>query len=276
MGNIQTPALLGERKGSEHGKPNISLFFPVYNDENTVERVTLKALEVLGEIAEEYEVLIIDDGTPCRAGMIADELASRYPQVRVIHHPRNLGYGAAIRTGLAAVRFEWVCFTDGDDEYDVRDLIKLVRLKNHYDLIITFRYAKAYSGLRLFISWVYNVSLRFLFKTRYRDISTGLRLLRRELVNELDLHATSPFIGAEIAIKTMLKGFPVGEVGIQTFPREFGSGASTSARNIVATIKDMMVCRRTIFSRNYDLPAGRSNAAHSTESDKPYVQRLNG
>lgn len=239
-------------------KPNISVFFPVYQDELTVERVTRKALDILANIAADYEVLIIDDGTPCRAGEIADRLAEENLKVRVIHHPRNLGYGAAIRTGLANVRYEWVCFTDGDDEYDIYDLYKLIRLKNYYDLIITFRYVKAYSGFRIFISWVYNVVLRMLFKTRYRDISTGLRLMRRELVDELDLQSTSPFIGAEIAIKTMLKGFRVGEVGIQTFPREFGRGSSTSMRNIIATIQDMLACYRTIFSQNYDLPTNRT------------------
>jgi glycosyltransferase involved in cell wall biosynthesis len=235
-------------------KPSVSVFFPVYNDERTVERVTLKALDVLSRVARDYEVLIVDDGTPCRAGQIADELAAKNPKVRVIHHPKNLGYGAAIRTGLANVRYEWVCFTDGDDEYDIYDLEKLMRLRHRYDLIITFRYAKLYSGFRIFVSWVYNHALRTLFKTRFRDISTGLRLVRRELVSELDLRSMSPFIGAEIAIKTMLKGFPVGEVGIQTFPREFGHGSATSWRNIVATIKDMMACYHTIFSPGYDPP----------------------
>jgi glycosyltransferase involved in cell wall biosynthesis len=238
-------------------RPRVSVFFPVYNDERTVERVALKALDVLSRVAREYEVVIVDDATPCRAGAIADELAVKDPRIKVIHHPKNLGYGAAIRTGLANVRYEWVCFTDGDDEYDIYDLEKLIRLRNRYDLIITFRYAKLYSGFRIFVSWVYNRSLRALFKSRFRDISTGLRLIRRDLVNELDLRSSSPFIGAEIAIKTMLKGFPVGEVGIQTFPREFGRGSSTSWRNIVATIKDMMTCYRTIFSPGYDPPANR-------------------
>jgi glycosyltransferase involved in cell wall biosynthesis len=167
-------------------KPDISVFFPVYNDEHTVERVTRKALDVLSQIASEYEVLIVDDGTPCRAGEIADALARENPRVRVIHHPKNLGYGAAVRTGLANVRYDWVCFTDGDDEYDIYDLQKLIRLKDYYDLIVTFRYTKMYSGFRVFISWVYNASLRFLFKTRYRDISTGLRLIRRELIDDQD------------------------------------------------------------------------------------------
>jgi len=239
-------------------KPNVSVFFPIYNDERTVERVTLKALKVLAIVAEEHEVLIVDDGTPCRAGEIADRLARENPRVRVIHHPRNLGYGTAIRTGLDNVRYEWICFTDGDDEYDLYDLIKLVRLKDYYDLIITFRYVKAYSGFRIFISWVYNIVLRFLFKTHYRDISTGLRLMNRKLLQELDLKSTSPFIGAEIAIKTMLKGYRVGEIGIQTFPREFGTGSSTSLHNIIATIQDMLRCYRTIFSRDYDRPSNRT------------------
>jgi glycosyltransferase involved in cell wall biosynthesis len=270
MGTVQETSLLSTHienpPGSGQEKPRISVFFPVYNDERTVERVALKALDVLSRVASEYEVVIIDDATPCRAGQIADDLAAKDPRIRVIHHPRNLGYGAAIRTGLANVRYEWVCFTDGDDEYDIHDLEKLNRLGNYYDLIITFRYAKLYSGSRIFISWVYNRMLRTLFKIRYRDISTGLRLMRRDLANELDLKSNSPFIGAEIAIKTMLKGFRVGEVGIQTFPREFGHGASTSWRNIVATIRDMIDCYQTVFSPDYDLPRDRRRPGHDAQS----------
>ena len=114
--------------------------------------MTEKSLAVLREIAAEYEVVIVDDGSPDQAGAIADELAKEYPEVSVVHHATNRGYGAAIKTGLAKCRYEWICFTDGDDEYDVFDLHKLVALKDYYDLIITFRYVKVYSGDRQFIS----------------------------------------------------------------------------------------------------------------------------
>lgn len=238
-------------------KKNISVFFPVYKDERTVRNVTEKALRVLSEIADKYEVIIVNDCSPDRAGEIADELAVQYPCVKVIHHPRNLGYGAAIRSGLDAAQYEWICFTDGDDEYDLEDLLKLWKVKDFYDLVITFRYVKLYSGMRIFISWCYNVIFRFLFHTQYRDISTGLRLIRKSLVDDLTLESTSPFIGAEITVRTMLKGYRVGEVGIQTFPREFGRGSSTSVRNIRATIQDMMRIHRHIFSREYELPPGR-------------------
>jgi glycosyltransferase involved in cell wall biosynthesis len=227
----------------------------VYNDEATVREVTEKALRVCAEIADDYEVIIVDDGSPDASGRIADELAREHAEVRAVHHPGNRGYGAAVRTGLAESHHEWICFTDGDNEYDLRDLRKLWRLRDHYDLIITFRYVRRYSGLRIVISRVYNLVLRRLFFTRYRDVSTGLRLARRSLINELTLEATSPFIGAEIAIKTMLKGYRVGEMGIQTFPREFGRGSSTTPENIYRTIVDMLRCHRRVFSSDYDLQA---------------------
>ena len=239
-------------------KPNISLFFPVFRDERTVRTVTEKSLAVLRDVANNYEVVIVDDGSPDRAGEIADELAGEYPEVTVIHHPENLGYGAAIRSGLGHCQYEWICFTDGDDEYDVNDLRKLIALEDFYDLIITFRYVKVYNSRRQIISWVYNKTLRALFRTHYRDISTGLRLIRKSLADEITYQSNSPFIGAELTIKSMLKGYRVGEVGIQTFPREFGKGASTSLRNIIATIRDMLRVYRTIFSPGYELPENRS------------------
>ena len=238
-----------------HPRPeSLTVFFPVYNDETTVRRVTEKALRVCGELTDVFEVIIVDDGSPDASGVIADELAHENEQVRVVHHPQNRGYGAAVRSGLAESRHEWICFTDGDDEYDLRDLRKLWRLRHRYDLIITFRYVRRYSGLRIVISRVYNMVLRRLFYTRYRDVSTGLRLIRKEVVDELLLEATSPFIGAEIAIKTMLKGYRVGEMGIQTFPREFGKGNSTSPHNIYRTIVDMLHCHRRVFSKDYEPP----------------------
>jgi glycosyltransferase involved in cell wall biosynthesis len=235
-------------------KPNISLFFPVYNDENTVERVTEKSLQVLRQIADEFEIIIIDDGSPDKSGEIADRLAQKYDFVKAIHHETNRGYGAAVKTGLKNCRYEIICFTDGDDEYDVFDFIKLIKLIDHYELIITFRYKKMYSSYRQFVSWVYNKVLRVLFRSPYRDISTGLRLIKKHIASELDLLSDSPFIGAEITIKTMLKGHPVGEVGIQTSPRKFGKGAATSFNNIITTIKDMIKVRKMIFSTDYEKP----------------------
>ncbi len=240
------------------GKPNITIFFPVYNDEKTIRQVAEKAMRVCSNVANLFEIIIINDCSPDKSGELADRLALEYaPVVKVIHHKINKGYGGALMTGFNNSNYEWVCFTDGDDEYDLEDLYKLIKLRNYYDLIITFRYKKAYSSKRIFISNIYNLILRSMFKTKYRDISTGLRLIKKDILAEIELTSNSPFIGAELTIKTMLKGYRVGEVGIQTFPRKFGNGASTSLKNIYLTIKDMLRVYSEIFSDRYDMPPNR-------------------
>jgi glycosyltransferase involved in cell wall biosynthesis len=109
----------------------------VYGDEGTVRLVAEKALAFLGSIDSEYEIVIIDDGSPDDSGKIADSLSREHSCIRVIHHPENLGYGAAVRSGLEACRVDFVCMIDGDDEYDVFDFAKLLKFREHYDLIIT-------------------------------------------------------------------------------------------------------------------------------------------
>lgn len=239
-------------------KPDISFFVPAYNDERTIKTVAERAVQLFDEIANRYEIIIVDDGSPDRSGEIAEELATTYPQIRVVHHAKNMGYGAALKTGVSTSKYEWICMVDGDNEYDVFELKKMFAVKEHYLLIIAFRYKKLYSAKRIFISFVYNVILRFLFKSRFRDISTGIRVIHRSVLDELELSSNGPFIGAELAIKSMLRGFPVGEVGIQTFPRDFGQGSATSIKNIVLTIVDLWRIRRDIFSDTYDLPEGRA------------------
>jgi glycosyltransferase involved in cell wall biosynthesis len=238
-------------------KPNITIFFPVYNDEQTVKIVAEKAVKFAQEYAKDYEIIIINDKSPDSSGKIADELAKKNPKIKVIHHNKNLGYGAAIKSGLYAANYEIICFTDGDDEYDIMDFKRMLKLYEFYDLIITFRYKKIYSSKRILISYIYNILLRWLFRTNYRDISTGMRLIRKSMLEELVLNTDSPFIGAEITIKAMLNGFRVGEMGIQTFPRKIGSGSATSVKNIILTIKDVYKVYKEIFSDNYNLPENR-------------------
>jgi glycosyltransferase involved in cell wall biosynthesis len=245
---------------------NVSLFFPAYNDESTIRTVVEQGLRLLDGYATSFEIIVVDDGSPDRSGEIADRLAEEHPGiVKVIHHDRNRGYGAALRSGVAACSYEWICMVDGDNEYAVSDLKKMLEIREFYRLIIAFRYKKLYSTTRIFISFVYNLVLRFLFRTPFRDVSTGIRTFHRSILDEIELTSNSPFIGAELAIKTMLRGYPVGQLGIQTFPRSFGRGSSTSLRNIVRTIRDMLRVRREMFSESYHLPTDRSRRAERTD-----------
>ncbi len=229
-------------------KPSVAIFFPVYSDESTVRAVAMKSLKVLDEIASEKRVIIVDDGSPDNSGKIADEIAGEYSDVLAVHHETNLGYGAALKTGFKnAMKYDWICFLDGDDQYDANDLVHISSLFHHYDLIITFRYSKIYGTTRLFISYVYNFILRLLFRSPFKDHSCGLKAIRSDLVRNMSITANSPFVGAEIIIKSMVRGYPIGEVGIKTYPRRFGESHSTSLKNILGSIRDMLRVRREIF-----------------------------
>ena len=111
----------------------------------------------------------------------------------------------------------------------------------NYDLVITYRYKKKYNTYRIIISWVYNAILRLVFNIKFRDISTGSRLVSKKLIQRIKLKSNSPFLGAELAIKAGLAGYKVGEIGIHTYPRTFGTGSSVSFKNILLTLKDMFL-----------------------------------
>ena len=220
---------------------SISIMFPLYKDKRTVKSMILKSLKILKKTKKKFEIVIVDDGCPENSGKIAQVLSKKNPKVRVYFHKKNLGYGAAVKTGLKNCRHDCIFATDGDDEYDVGDLPRMLKAFYQSDLVITYRYKKKYKTTRIIISWIYNIILRLLFKTNFRDISTGSRLISKKLVKKIKLTSNSPFIGAELAIKSKYAGFDVSEIGIHTYPRTFETGSSVSVKNIILTIRDMII-----------------------------------
>ena len=215
--------------------------FPVFRDKRTVKKMINQSLMVLKATANKYEIIIVDDGCPEKSGILAKKIAKNIKNIRIFFHKKNLGYGAALRTGLKMSKYNWIFQIDGDAEYSVNDLKKLLKEKKNSDLVITYRYKKKYKTSRIVISWFYNKLLRILFGTKFKDISTGSRLINKKLIKKLKLTSSSPFLGAELAIKAKEQNFRVNEVGVHTYPRTFGAGSSVSFRNIMLTIKDMLI-----------------------------------
>ena len=220
---------------------SVSILFPLYKDKKTVKKMILKSNKLLKKMKKKSEIVIVDDGCPEKSGHYARIISKKIKNVKVIFHKKNMGYGAAIKTGLKNCRNEWIFQTDGDAEYDVNDLLKLIKKTKVSDLIVTYRLKKKYKTSRIVISWIYNVILRILFHTKFKDISTGSRLINKKILKKINLISNSPFLGAELAIKSKYKGFKVSEVGIHTYPRTFGSGSSVSFKNILLTIKEMLI-----------------------------------
>jgi glycosyltransferase involved in cell wall biosynthesis len=224
----------------DHKDLSLSIFFPAYYDEHNIPKVVEGALAVVEELQiQDYEITILEDGSPDRTGLVADQLAAKYERVRVIHHERNLGYGATLREGFLAATKEYVFYTDGDNQFDLADLKKFIALIPYTDIVAGFRIKKQYSRYRRITSAVYNFILRTLFDIQDRDVDCAFKIYPTSLFEQIEIESRDAFIDAEIAIKARLLGYTSTEVGVTHLPRV--DGISTGARPtvILRTIREI-------------------------------------
>ena len=222
-------------------KNTYSFFCPAYYDEKNIAIVVEKAVNLFSEIAENYEIYLINDGSPDDTGKVCEELSEKYEKVKVIHHKMNLGYGATLKDGfLNANKFEYVCFTDGDNQYDVYDFKKMIPMLPEYDMVIGVREYNANSSIRKFISLCYNFSVRMFFGTNFRDMGAALRIVKKSAVNNINIICNGSFAPAEIVIKLHKMGYKIGAVPISSYPRLHGKSTSLSPKNFMKTIMEML------------------------------------
>lgn len=225
----------------------LSVFFPAYYDENNIDKVVNKAVEVLEDLKlKDYEVTIIEDGSPDKTAEVADKLAEIYPKVRVIHHEKNKGYGATLWEGFSTARFEYVFYTDGDNQFDLEELRKFVALVPFSDMVIGYRKKKQYSPYRKLTSFVYNYILRFAFNIDFIDIDCAFKIIKTDLFRKIKVNTKDAFIDAEIMIRAHLLGYTFTELGVKHLPRI--DGVSTAARPsiIFRTIKEIIDFKKQI------------------------------
>jgi glycosyltransferase involved in cell wall biosynthesis len=220
--------------------PSLSVFFPAYHDEDNIDKVTKVAVAVLEEMGCDYEIIIVHDGSPDRTGEVAEELAQRYRGVRVIHHERNLGYGAALKTGFTSAKNDYIFYTDGDNQFDVREMVKFVALVGLSDLVIGFRNRKRYSLYRKVTSFTYNLVLQVLFDLPYRDVDCAFKLIPKSLIDQIHINSVNAFIDAELLIKAQQLGYSITEIGVTHRPREAGLSTGAKTKVILGTIKEMI------------------------------------
>jgi glycosyltransferase involved in cell wall biosynthesis len=218
----------------------LSVFFPAYYDEKNIDKVVIKAVEVLTSLKlKDYEVIIIEDGSPDKTGEVADKLAEQFEKVRVIHHKKNMGYGATLRDGFMNAKMDYVFYTDGDNQFDLDELRKFVALIPYSDIVVGYRKHKQYSLYRKFTSLCYNYLLRLIFDIHYWDIDCAFKIFKSDLFKKIEIKSIDAFIDAEIMLKAKLLGYTTTELGVEHLPRL--DGISTGARPsvILRTIKEV-------------------------------------
>ncbi len=225
----------------------LSVFFPAYYDEKNIGKVVTKAVEVVESLQiKDYEITIIEDGSPDNTAKTADELAEKFPKVKVIHHEKNKGYGATLYEGFMTARFDYVFYTDGDNQFDLEELRKFVALVPYSDIVVGYRKKKQYSLYRKMTSFVYNALLRLMFDIDYIDIDCAFKLIKRDLFDKIKIKTKDAFIDAEIMIQANLLGYKSTEIGVKHLPRV--DGISTAARPsiIIRTIREILQFRKEI------------------------------
>ncbi len=222
---------------------SVSFFCPAYHDEKNLPVLIPKVHSFLTEIANEFEILIIEDGSPDRTRHVADELAGKFSNVRVIHHAKNLGYGATIRDGFMQSRYEYVMYTDGDNQYDVHEFAAALPLLEHADIVTGYVQEKAADAKRKMQSNLFNTLVRMLFFFPIRDVNCSMKIYKRRVLDAISIRGTSAFIDAEMLIRARRAGFTIVQFPVTHFHRTEGVASGSKMSVILPTIRDMLKFR---------------------------------
>jgi glycosyltransferase involved in cell wall biosynthesis len=219
----------------------ISVFVPCYDEEGNLEYVVAALKRELSKLAERFEIVVVDDGSRDRTGDIADALAAASAQVKVVHHTKNRGYGAAVSSGLRACTQEWIVLCDGDGQFEASDIGKLTAKTPTYNVVIGRRARRADPFMRRLNGRAWTLLMRLLLGVPVRDIDCGLKLFSRQLVEGLRLEATGAMISAELMAQLVRRGAKICEVEVSHLPRATGEQSGANARVIMRAFKELLV-----------------------------------
>jgi glycosyltransferase involved in cell wall biosynthesis len=220
-------------------RSSISVFFPAFNDELTIASLVRQALEILPGLTDDYEVMVINDGSTDQTAAIIDELAAALPHVKAIHHISNQGYGAALHSGFSHASKDLIFYTDGDGQYDVRELRDLLALMTDaIDVVAGYKIKRADQRRRVVMGAAYNRLARFLFDLPIRDVDCDFRLLRRCAVQELGSVSKSGAVCVEMVRKLHAAGFVFAEAPVHHYARPYGQSQFFTFSRVTHTLYD--------------------------------------
>ena len=222
--------------------PNISVFFPCYNDSNSIGQLVIDSFSTLKKITTKFEVIVIDDCSTDNSRKILEKLETEYKKLKIIHHATNKGYGGALQSGFRNAMYEWIFYTDGDGQYDVKKLPLLVALtSDKVDFVNGIKIARKDPTYRLIAGNVYSFLIRWLFWTPIHDIDCDFRLIRKKIIDKITLKSTSGSICVELVKKAQRAGAKFQEVGVPHFERRWGNSQFFRPRRIFQTLCELFI-----------------------------------
>ncbi|MDQ3070284.1 MAG: glycosyltransferase family 2 protein [Acidobacteriota bacterium] len=218
----------------------LSIFFPAYNDSGTIGSLVITALQAARTLTPDFEVIVVNDGSADHTAEVVDELARQYPEVKAVHHPRNRGYGGALRTGFATASKEFVFYTDGVAQYDPAEMTALWNaMQPGVDLVNGYKISRSDPMHRIVIGRLYHHTVKLLFGLKVRDVDCDFRLMRRSIFDRVRLEKNSGVICLEMMKKIQDAGFHIAEVPVHHYHRTHGKSQFFNLRRIGKTAIDV-------------------------------------
>jgi glycosyltransferase involved in cell wall biosynthesis len=218
---------------------SVSVFYPCYNEEANVERTTLAALKAFRRVAEDFEVIIVNDGSKDRTAEIADRLVKEHPEVRAVHNNPNRGYGGALQRGFREATKDFVFYTDGDGQFDFEEIDSLIPLMSRYDIVSAYRLDRKDPFMRKVNAFCWTTLVNTLFWLWLRDIDCAFKIYPRRLFDEIDMKSTGALIDTEILARAKRRGYTIGQVGVHHYPRTAGTQTGANYRVILRAFKEL-------------------------------------
>jgi glycosyltransferase involved in cell wall biosynthesis len=239
------------------------MFFVAYNDGGTIASLVISAVKVAGSITSDFEVIVVNDGSSDDTARIVDELARIYPDhVRVVHHPKNRGYGGALRTGFATATKEFIFYTDGDGQYDPTEMTVLMsKMTDDVDWVNGWKISRADPLHRIVIGRIYHHMVKLLFGLKVRDVDCDFRLMRRRIFDVVRLEKDSGVICLEMMKKFQDAGFRVAETPVHHYHRAHGHSQFFNFRRVFQTAIDVLKLWWVLVIRREHLKKSAAPAA---------------
>jgi len=225
---------------------SISVFFPCYNEQDNVAATVTKAVDVLQKIDADYEIIVVNDGSKDNTKKIAEQLSHENARIKVVTHPTNLGYGAALQSGFKAAAKELVFYTDGDGQFDIKEMVPLLSLIKQYDIVSCYRIKRQDNVIRKLNAWCWTRLGCFLFNMKIRDVDCAFKLYKRQIFDNIKMSSTGALIDTEILARAIRKGYKITQTGVHHYPRTAGQQTGANIKVILRAFKELFKLHRQI------------------------------
>lgn len=231
---------------------SLTITFPCYNEEANVERVTRAAVDIARQVADDWEIVIVNDGSRDRTGEIAERLAAEIPGVRAVHNNPNRGYGGALSRGFREATKNWIFYTDGDGQFDFQELTKLLPLLETHDIVSCYRLDRKDPFIRKLNAWAWSTLVNMLFRIGLRDIDCAFKIYPKTFIDRIEMHSRGALIDTEMLAKARYLGLRIAQLGVHHYPRTAGQQTGANLKVILRAFKELFKLRRRIKSEHLE------------------------